>query len=429
LGVHDDIAYVSVKSVSSNYKVNINNVAVTHQVSGFNGIDLLKVWVFALIILFIAGLGIYAAIAENNIALKIFAGLTVFMMVIYLVMGVLFTIYREVITDYFNKSDKELMNLLINGTQSEGIQREGKCCGVLRAEDWGTKIPESCKCTATGPDLKSKCKPRPQSCKNLFLMAVRMVPTVAMALFYGFVCIEDAGQTWQPKRVVGVCWEGLEESPVRRSFNSHQNFGPVPGEVEDMESEWTGFRTSIVEAAHLSSRLCFCTLRGNEDLNSNGSRLFAVLAGESRPAHSLCSKRLTTEMKRRSIVRHPSSESCCSQAGWGNMELVLLVLIGTGQLWLFGPLGCGSEPAIKGRLSDEERRCGAKSCCVNQRFHLCPEFAGGSCRVLEVTGFRVKQLQQLLQQRVVMSCSAAAALYAVQLLSLSSHNVDDTELN
>ncbi|XP_043964154.1 23 kDa integral membrane protein-like [Gambusia affinis] len=182
--------YVSVKSVSSNYKV-----------SGFNGIDLLKVWVFALIILFIAGLGIYAAIAENNIALKIFAGLTVFMMVIYLVMGVLFTIYREVITDYFNKSDKELMNLLINGTQSEGIQREGKCCGVLRAEDWGTKIPESCKCTATGPDLKSKCKPRPQgtegpdlifsqSCKNLFLMAVRMVPTVAMALFYGFVCIE-----------------------------------------------------------------------------------------------------------------------------------------------------------------------------------------------------------------------------------------------
>ncbi|TWW61017.1 hypothetical protein D4764_05G0011070 [Takifugu flavidus] len=41
------------------------------------------------------------------------------------------------------------------------------------------------------------------------------------------------------------------ESPLRRSFNSHlrESFDHVPGEAEDIESEWTMFRASIVEAA------------------------------------------------------------------------------------------------------------------------------------------------------------------------------------
>ena len=58
----------------------------------------------------------------------------------------------------------------------------------------------------------------------------------------------------RPKRIVRVCWERLAESPVRRSFNSHlrQNFTHVPGEAGDIESEWTMFRASIVEAADRS---------------------------------------------------------------------------------------------------------------------------------------------------------------------------------
>nr|XP_054597265.1 coiled-coil domain-containing protein 13 isoform X1 [Nothobranchius furzeri] len=50
-----------------------------------------------------------------------------------------------------------------------------------------------------------------------------------------------------------VCWERLAESPVRRSFKSHlrQNF-QNPGEAGDIESEWTLFRASIVEAADRS---------------------------------------------------------------------------------------------------------------------------------------------------------------------------------
>ncbi|XP_051922980.1 uncharacterized protein LOC127601606 [Hippocampus zosterae] len=58
----------------------------------------------------------------------------------------------------------------------------------------------------------------------------------------------------RPKRIVRVCWERLAESPVRRSFNPHlrQSFSHVPGERGDIESEWTTFRASIVEAANLS---------------------------------------------------------------------------------------------------------------------------------------------------------------------------------
>nr|XP_049610760.1 uncharacterized protein LOC125988936 isoform X1 [Syngnathus scovelli] len=58
----------------------------------------------------------------------------------------------------------------------------------------------------------------------------------------------------RPKRSVRVCWERLAESPVRKSFNSHlrQSFSHVPGEAGDIESEWTMFRTSIVEAADRS---------------------------------------------------------------------------------------------------------------------------------------------------------------------------------
>ncbi|TKS65465.1 putative 149 kDa protein ORF 2 [Collichthys lucidus] len=64
---------------------------------------------------------------------------------------------------------------------------------------------------------------------------------------------EDGGPG-RPKRSVRVCWERLAESPVRKSFNSHlrESFSHVPGEAGDIESEWTLFRSSIVEAADRS---------------------------------------------------------------------------------------------------------------------------------------------------------------------------------
>ncbi|CAM4456622.1 unnamed protein product [Leuciscus chuanchicus] len=58
----------------------------------------------------------------------------------------------------------------------------------------------------------------------------------------------------RPKRTVRVCWERLAESPCREIFNFHlrQSFDQIPRESGDIESKWTMFSTSIVNAATLS---------------------------------------------------------------------------------------------------------------------------------------------------------------------------------
>ena len=54
-----------------------------------------------------------------------------------------------------------------------------------------------------------------------------------------------------PKRIVRVCWERLVEPSDREVFNSHlqESFDQILREAGDIESEWTMFSTSIVDAA------------------------------------------------------------------------------------------------------------------------------------------------------------------------------------
>ncbi|KAK3542779.1 hypothetical protein QTP70_002978 [Hemibagrus guttatus] len=55
----------------------------------------------------------------------------------------------------------------------------------------------------------------------------------------------------RPKCIVRVCWERLAGPSVRGVFNSHlrESFNQIPREVGDIESEWTMFSSSIVDAA------------------------------------------------------------------------------------------------------------------------------------------------------------------------------------
>ncbi|KAK3564675.1 hypothetical protein QTP86_024820 [Hemibagrus guttatus] len=57
----------------------------------------------------------------------------------------------------------------------------------------------------------------------------------------------------RPKRIVRVCWECLSDPSVRGVFNQ------IPREVGDIESEWTMFSSSIVDAAIWS---CGCKVSG-----------------------------------------------------------------------------------------------------------------------------------------------------------------------
>ncbi|KAK3521192.1 hypothetical protein QTP70_000485 [Hemibagrus guttatus] len=55
----------------------------------------------------------------------------------------------------------------------------------------------------------------------------------------------------RPKCIVRVCLERLADPSVRGVFNSHlrESFNQIPREVGDIESEWTMFSSSIVDAA------------------------------------------------------------------------------------------------------------------------------------------------------------------------------------
>ncbi|KAK3534007.1 hypothetical protein QTP86_000514 [Hemibagrus guttatus] len=65
----------------------------------------------------------------------------------------------------------------------------------------------------------------------------------------------------RPKRIVRVCWERLADPFVREVFNSYlrESFNQIPREVGDIESEWTMFSSSIVDAA---IRSCGCKVSG-----------------------------------------------------------------------------------------------------------------------------------------------------------------------
>ncbi|KAK3558202.1 hypothetical protein QTP86_014003, partial [Hemibagrus guttatus] len=65
----------------------------------------------------------------------------------------------------------------------------------------------------------------------------------------------------RPKRIVRVCWERLADPSVRGIFNSHlwESFNQIPREVGDIESVWTMFSSSIVDAAIQS---CGCKVSG-----------------------------------------------------------------------------------------------------------------------------------------------------------------------
>ncbi|KAK3525229.1 hypothetical protein QTP86_024952 [Hemibagrus guttatus] len=55
----------------------------------------------------------------------------------------------------------------------------------------------------------------------------------------------------RPIRIVRVCWERLADHSVGGVFHSHlrESFNQIPREVRDIESEWTMFFSSILDAA------------------------------------------------------------------------------------------------------------------------------------------------------------------------------------
>lgn len=120
-------------------------------------------WLFALGVLSVSSLGIFAACCERNLALKIFAGLMGIGMIVMIIVGISVVVKRNQIKTAFLSTSSDLVKPYM---RTPGItdmlnvlQSFFKCCGIGSSEDWNGEIPDSCECSSS--TASSKCKSRP----------------------------------------------------------------------------------------------------------------------------------------------------------------------------------------------------------------------------------------------------------------------------
>lgn len=165
-------------------------------------------WVFAIGVLGISCLGIYAGCSEKELALKIFAGFMVAGMVIMLIFGIYVAVTKNKIRDAFTNATSDAAKTYMQDENFRamlmGIQSSAECCGLSSAEDWGSEIPDSCACDGSSggfggfaPFGNSDCKARPQGttgpdqiyatpCGYYLFQSIDLVLKISMGLLFGF---------------------------------------------------------------------------------------------------------------------------------------------------------------------------------------------------------------------------------------------------
>ncbi|XP_077450236.1 tetraspanin-8-like isoform X2 [Stigmatopora argus] len=180
----------------------------TPQLSALGAPGLGWVWAFAIGVLGISCLGIYAGISEKELALKIFAGFMAAGMIIMLIFGIVVLVMRNKIRQAFGEASSELAEGFM---AQEGfrtflgqLQESGQCCGLASAGDWGDSIPDSCRCRpgldnfgGFGTFGHSGCRDRPegttgpdkiyqQTCGQLLISFSDFFFNIAIGFNFGF---------------------------------------------------------------------------------------------------------------------------------------------------------------------------------------------------------------------------------------------------
>ncbi|XP_038563607.1 CD63 antigen-like [Micropterus salmoides] len=150
----------------------VKTTAYSSQFSAVGGPNLAWSWVFAIGVLGISSLGIYAGCSENYLALKIFAGFMAVGMIIMLIFGIVVVVMRNKMKDAFHSTSSEAVQPYMADNELremlDEIQQSIHCCGLVSAQDWGSTIPQSCECQSSGGNqthggsVVTGCKSRPQ---------------------------------------------------------------------------------------------------------------------------------------------------------------------------------------------------------------------------------------------------------------------------
>ncbi|XP_074554051.1 tetraspanin-8-like [Halichoeres trimaculatus] len=178
--------------------------AIYLQVQAVGAPNLGWIWVFAISVLVISCLGIYAGISEKAIILKIFAGFMVVGMIIMLILGIVVVVLRDKVKQKLDAATTEFVSSYMKEESVQNVLRElqttAKCCGVVSASDWGDEIPQSCDCKSSyggyDPFGSPGCKARPQgttgpdqiykqSCADYIFSILNFVFQISMGFFFG----------------------------------------------------------------------------------------------------------------------------------------------------------------------------------------------------------------------------------------------------
>ncbi|XP_039999894.1 tetraspanin-17-like [Xiphias gladius] len=191
----------------------VKATAYSYQMTAFGTPSLGWAWVFAIGVLGISCLGIYAGCSEKSLALKIFAGFMGVGLIIMLIFGIIVVVTRNKIRDNFDNAsadvakpfmeDEGLRDLL------DGLQQSVHCCGVVSPSDWGNEIPTSCECNPYAGEMAVlgstyKCTSKPwgttgpdqiyeQTCSDVIFAWFNIIFQIAMGFFFGCAVIAVLG--------------------------------------------------------------------------------------------------------------------------------------------------------------------------------------------------------------------------------------------
>ncbi|XP_044042748.1 tetraspanin-6-like isoform X1 [Siniperca chuatsi] len=160
-------------------------------------------WVFAIGVLGISCLGIYAGCSEKGLALKIFAGFMGIGMIIMLIFGIIVAVTRNQLKESLHSASSEVAKIYVENddmrTMLEDLQQSVQCCGVVSAKDWGDVIPNSCQCSSHAEYrvFGSECMSRPQgtqgpdqiykqTCGDFIFSLADFVFKIFMGFLFGF---------------------------------------------------------------------------------------------------------------------------------------------------------------------------------------------------------------------------------------------------
>ncbi|XP_043964153.1 23 kDa integral membrane protein-like [Gambusia affinis] len=171
-----------------------------YKMEGLDTPSVIWLWVFAIITLLVSLLGSHAARTENKCGLKLFAVLMGIGMALMLIVGVAAIVLKDKGMENFQSPEvaQEILKDEKKKHLLKTLQGRVRCCGWTGVEDWGSDIPQSCRCTPSyGPECKSSLlgfsSVYSKACGEIVKDYVEYYAKIGICIIFGFAFVAMMG--------------------------------------------------------------------------------------------------------------------------------------------------------------------------------------------------------------------------------------------